>query len=102
MKLLQSYPWPGNARQLANEAKRLVASSRGTTIGEEQLDPPTEQFETKDRKKELCFDRKTIDDVVNDIERCMIVDALKNIIEQTKSGSDTRPEPPGLIKKLKG
>lgn len=77
VKLLQSYPWPGNARQLENEAKRLVASVRGTTIGEEQLDLPMEEFETDGREKELSFDGKTIDEVVNDIERRMIEDALK-------------------------
>ena len=77
VKLLQSYPWPGNARQLENEAKRLVASVRGTTIGEEQLDLPTERFETDGREKEHSFDGKTIDEVVNDIERRMIDDALK-------------------------
>src|SRR6266545_1361050 len=71
VKLLQSYPWPGNARQLENEVKRLVASVRGITIGEEQLDLPTEQFETEGREKELSFDGKTIDEIVNDIERRM-------------------------------
>jgi DNA-binding NtrC family response regulator len=77
LKRLQLYPWPGNARQLENEAKRLVASVRGTTIGEDQLELPTEQFETDGRETELSFDGKTIDEVVNDIERRMIDDALK-------------------------
>jgi transcriptional regulator with GAF, ATPase, and Fis domain len=77
VNLIKSFPWPGNARQLENEAKRLVASVRGTTIGEEQVDLPTEQFETEGREKELSFDGKTIDEVVNDIERRMIDDALK-------------------------
>ncbi len=34
---LTQYDWPGNARQLENEVKRLVASVRAKTITEEQL-----------------------------------------------------------------
>jgi len=78
------YPWPGNARQLENEAKQLVASVRGSTISEEQLDLPMEQLEMDGREKELSFEGKTIDEVVNDIERRMIEDALKNIIGTNK------------------
>src|SRR4029077_13169746 len=36
---LLSYSWPGNARQLENEVKRLVASVRGKSITEDHLDP---------------------------------------------------------------
>ena len=35
---LSSYSWPGNARQLENEIKRLVASVRGKSITEDHLD----------------------------------------------------------------
>lgn len=75
MNLLQSYPWPGNARQLAN--KQLVASVRGIAIGEEQLDLPMEQLEMDGREKELSFEGKTIDEVIEGIERRMIDDALR-------------------------
>jgi len=34
---LTQHDWPGNARQLENEVKRLVASVRANTIAEEQL-----------------------------------------------------------------
>jgi Nif-specific regulatory protein len=39
LQSLVSYTWPGNARQLENEVKRLVASARGKVIVEEHLDP---------------------------------------------------------------
>jgi Nif-specific regulatory protein len=39
LQSLQRYTWPGNARQLENEVKRLVASVRGKVIAEEHLDP---------------------------------------------------------------
>ena len=57
----------------------------GLTIGEEQLDLPTEQFETDGREKELSFEGKTIDEVVNDIERRMIDDALKISLNKQKA-----------------
>ena len=34
---LTQHDWPGNARQLENEVKRLVATVRGKSIGEDQL-----------------------------------------------------------------
>jgi Nif-specific regulatory protein len=37
MERMARYDWPGNARQLENEIKRLLASVRGTTIAEDQL-----------------------------------------------------------------
>ena len=55
----------------------MVASVRGTTIGEGQLDLPTQQFETDSQEKELAFDGKTIDEVIDAIERRMIEGALK-------------------------
>jgi DNA-binding NtrC family response regulator len=38
LEKLSSYSWPGNARQLENEIKRLVASVRGKSINEDHLD----------------------------------------------------------------
>ncbi|MFQ5881843.1 MAG: sigma 54-interacting transcriptional regulator [Candidatus Methylomirabilales bacterium] len=38
LRCLESYPWPGNVRQLENEMKRLVVSVRRTVVTEEDLD----------------------------------------------------------------
>ena len=65
VRRLQLYPWPGNARQLENEVKRLVASVRGLTIGADHLDLPREPAEADSQKKALSFDGKTIDEVIN-------------------------------------
>jgi len=102
VKFLQSYPWPGNARQLENEAKRLVASVRGTTIGEEQLDLPTEQLEMDGREKELSCDGKTIDEVIGAIERRMIDDALKKYHwNKQKAAQELGLSRQGLAKKMR-
>ena len=74
---LKNYFWPGNARQLENEVKRLVASVRGLTISDEQLDLPREPVEPVSQDKENSYDGKTIDEVIEAIERRMIEDALK-------------------------
>ena len=76
-KLLQAYPWPGNARQLENEIKRLVASVRGPMISDQQLDLPREPAEPVIQDKENSYDGKTIDEVINGIEHRMVEDALK-------------------------
>lgn len=46
--------------------------------------------------REMDVDRKSIDEAAHDIERRMVEDAQKISLEQTKGGSRTRPEPPGI------
>src|SRR5262245_32732407 len=102
VNLLKNYPWPGNARQLENEVKRLLASVRGKIIEPEQLDLPNEPVETIVREKELSFDGKTIDEVVDDIERRMIEDALgKYRWNKQKVAQVLGLSRQGLVKKLK-
>jgi DNA-binding NtrC family response regulator len=55
---LKNYSWPGNARQLENEVKRLVASVRGTVIGADQLDLPNETVAGESSGREVCLDGK--------------------------------------------
>lgn len=99
--LIQAYTWPGNARQLENEIKWLVASVRRTALGEEQLDLPTEQFETDGQEKELSFDGKTIDEVTSAIEQRMIESALKKYHwNKQKAAQDLGLSRQGLAKKM--
>ncbi|HXV80942.1 MAG TPA: sigma-54-dependent Fis family transcriptional regulator [Candidatus Binatia bacterium] len=86
LQSLQSYAWPGNARQLENEVKRLVASVRGKVIAEEQLDssirngqdpvtvPPTVAAPAK---QSLSGRRQTLPEAVEALERTMIEEALR-------------------------
>jgi len=102
MDLITSYPWPGNARQLENEVKRLVASVRGKTIAEQQLDLPGEPGEKVTQEKNLSYDGKTIDEVVDGIERRMIQDALKKYHwNKQKAAQELGLSRQGLVKKLK-
>jgi len=42
MRRLMDHPWPGNARELRNVIERAMVVARGRTIGEPDLDLPTE------------------------------------------------------------
>ena len=101
MDRLCGYPWPGNTRQLENEIKRLVASVRGKTIGEDQLDLPVEP--ATDRPREDSLPRgKTIGEVVEAIERRMIAYALEKYHwNKQKAAQELGLSRQGLIKKLK-
>jgi Nif-specific regulatory protein len=102
MDLIKAYPWPGNARQLENEVKRLVASVRGKTIAKEQLDLPKEPVDAVSEEKPLAYDGKTIDEVVDYIERRMIEDALKkHRWNKQKAAQELGLSRQGLLKKLK-
>jgi transcriptional regulator with PAS, ATPase and Fis domain len=76
MNRLVQCDWPGNARQLENEVKRLVVSVRGKTITEDQL---SLQFQTKPEKSPAPIQPKTgatLYQAVEALERKMIDEAL--------------------------
>jgi Nif-specific regulatory protein len=102
MRRIENYSWPGNARQLENEVKRLVASVRGPLIGADQLDLPSETAETEKLEGEVCLDGKTIDEVIEQIERRMVEDALKKFHwNKQKTAQALGLSRQGLGKKLK-
>ena len=102
VKQMQAYAWPGNARQLENEVKRLVASVRGPLISDEQLDLPRETTEPAGQDNEISYDGKTIDEVINAIERRMVEDALKkHHWNKQKAAQELGLSRQGLGKKLK-
>jgi len=102
MEQIKHYPWPGNARQLENEVKRLIASVRGPVIGSEQLDLPRETLDAESREKEASFDGKTIDEVVDEIERRMVEAALnKHHWNKQKAAQELGLSRQGLGKKLR-
>jgi Nif-specific regulatory protein len=88
LQTLRRYTWPGNARQLENEVKRLVASVRGRVIGEEHLDPSirsareplavTQTVAAAAPATELSPGRRpTLAEAVGILERRMIEEALR-------------------------
>ena len=106
---LSSYSWPGNARQLENEIKRLVASVRGKSITEDHLDgsirnlsASIQSFQPKAEPAPKSPTSRSLPDAVEQLERRMIEDALRNSAgNKQKAAQVLGLSRQGLIKKLK-
>jgi Nif-specific regulatory protein len=74
---LCQYGWPGNARQLENEVKRLVASVRGGVIAEDQLilQPQTRQVAGRALLQEVGG--QTLAEAMKTLERKLVEEALR-------------------------
>jgi Nif-specific regulatory protein len=102
MERLSRSSWPGNARQLENEVKRLVASVRGKLIGEDQIGiqpqskPPERPIEVTKSPP------RSIYDAVEALERQIIQDALRDTAGNKQKAADKLGmSRQGLLKKLK-
>jgi Nif-specific regulatory protein len=76
VKRLVECDWPGNARQLENEVKRLVVSVRGKTITEDQLILPSQSKPEKSPATIQPKTGQTLYEAVDALERKMIDEAL--------------------------
>jgi Nif-specific regulatory protein len=110
LQCLMRYAWPGNNRQLENEIKRLIATVRGKTIGEEHLDSLIRSGEpliepTQDAKTPATATApapQTLSATVEALERRMIEDALRACHgNKQKAAQVLGLSRQGLIKKLK-
>jgi Nif-specific regulatory protein len=94
-----AYAWPGNVRELENEMKRLVLSVFGSTVQREDL------------SEAICGTRAeplsrsepgSLKDVVSDLEKRMIEDALKQFNQNQRHAAKALGlSRHGLIKKMK-
>jgi Nif-specific regulatory protein len=71
--MLIAYQWPGNVRELENCIERAVILSKDNVIRGYNL-PPTLQISEINNMEE----QGTLDAVLNNVERDMIIDALKD------------------------
>jgi Nif-specific regulatory protein len=107
LQSLLSYTWPGNARQLENEVKRLVASVRGKSITEDHLDASIrnldariKDFRTYEETAAQSF--RSLPVAVEALERRMIEEALRESGgNKQKAAQLLGLSRQGLIKKLK-
>jgi len=106
---LSGYSWPGNARQLENEVKRLVASVRGKPITEDllsgsirNLSAPIQSFQLKEEPVPKSPTSRSLPNAVEQLERRLIEDALQNSGgNKQKAAQALGLSRQGLIKKLK-
>ena len=99
---LSAYHWPGNARQLENEIKRLVASVRGKIITEDQIAIPSETKPVPPPTHAAPITGKSLFDAVEALERRMIQDALNQAGgNKLKAAQVLGMSRGGFLKKLK-
>jgi len=99
---MAAYSWPGNARQLENEIKRLVASVRSVSIGAEHLvlEPRSPQ-KAATAAPELVSGQ-TLNQAIDALERKMIEQALDQCDgNKVKAAQQLGLSRQGLIKKLR-
>lgn len=98
---LLNYDWPGNVRELENEIERLVLMSGAEEdIGDELLRPPVSEAEP--REPELDFEGRQLPDVIEMIERKMILEGLQNTgWNKTQTAKDLGVSRRNLIRKVK-
>ena len=99
---LARHDWPGNARQLENEVKRLVASVRGKSITEDQLilQPMRRQHDSATPFQEKSS--QTLDQAVAALERKMIEEALNEADGNKQKAAELLGlSRQGLFKKIK-
>ena len=102
MERMRLYDWPGNARQLENEIRRLVASVRAQTIAEDQLAVQSECRAAPKPADAPPHSGKSLYEAVEALERRMIQEALNesggNRLKAAQMLGISRQ---GLFKKLK-
>src|SRR5581483_8489512 len=77
LERLCAYRWPGNARQLENEIKRLVASVRGRIISEEHIAIPAEPKTAPPASGATPAAGQSLSEAVEALERRLIQEALQ-------------------------
>jgi DNA-binding NtrC family response regulator len=95
------YHWPGNVRELENEMKRLVLSVSGNTVGKRDL---SEAILSRSGTEVAPSSStpKLLKDVVTDIEKRMIQEALQQSKQNQLHAARTLGlSRHGLIKKMK-
>jgi Nif-specific regulatory protein len=99
---LCAYHWPGNARQLENEIKRLVASVRGKIITEDHIAIPTEPKAARAPSSPSGATGQSLSDAVEALERRLVQDALKQAGgNKLKAAQILGMSRGGFLKKLK-
>jgi len=99
---LSAYHWPGNARQLENEIKRLVASVRGKIITEDQVAIQSEIKPVPQSTHAAPITGKSLFEAVDALERRMIQDALNQVGgNKLKAAQMLGMSRGGFLKKLK-
>jgi Nif-specific regulatory protein len=102
LECLTRYSWPGNSRQLENEVKRLVASVRGKSITEENLDGSIRNTPSASEPAQDAASSRRLADAVHELERRLIKEAIRECGgNKQKAAQVLGLSRPGFFRKLK-
>jgi len=101
LRRLIQYDWPGNVRELENEIRRLVASTRRTTVGEEDLSESI-RAASHEGAASSSLGCRSLKEEVEELEKRRISEALgKCGGNQLKAAKTLLLSRQGFIKKMK-
>ncbi len=92
IEMLTNYHWPGNVRELENCIERAILLCDGDTIRAEHLPPSLQMV------REIPAPARTLPEMVENLEREMIVDALKKTNGQQRKAAQLL----GLTQRMMG
>ncbi len=103
MKILETYDWPGNVRQLENEIERAVTlTENGQFIKPKDFSDEVSRFIENEQTIKLLNTKRTLKDTIEEMERKIIFDCMENYSwNQTQAAKELGLSRQGLIKKLK-
>ncbi|MCC6740822.1 MAG: sigma 54-interacting transcriptional regulator [Planctomycetia bacterium] len=82
MRLLASYNWPGNIRELENELRRLVAMTADGHVTAAMLKPEVRQTEPR-RSLAPALGGKQLKDVVKEVTEAVEKEAIQQVLKET-------------------
>ncbi len=87
MLRLEGYDWPGNVRQLENEIERAVTLSQGRVITSQTLSLAAQGIATQVDIATRVRNRDKLSHVLQDVERLMIREALRQANDNTEEAA---------------
>jgi len=95
MDALLKYEWPGNVRELINTLERLMVTIVEDVISPEDLPPHIVQ----DERNQNYMQTSSLKDAVSQLEKSMIIEALKKYKTTRKAAQFLRISQSALVKK---
>ena len=80
IEVMEHYPWPGNVRELVNVVERMVVTNKGNILNTASfpVDKSPQKIYSNSNIQDFSPGDNSLQQVLDDVERLVIIDALKN------------------------